>query len=264
MSLITMEIATWLNNITQSFGQNGETGVDIGMPSGTPIYAITGGPVLGAGYYGGGGVVSIGSTIDYAGINGPATIYYQHLSHLFVQPGQVVYPGEQIGTSGGGVGDLINYNGVVQPAQSQSWYGGYSSGPHIEVGINAPYGGMWAPQGPNVNPLGFLQGLAGGNTSMTTSSSAPSVPILSGLWGIMSYLPGGSYFGNPANMNAVQTGAQTVANAAPNAFQAFGLAVNQFELLAIGTVVLAIGLIVLLHPNPGQLVVKAAKTAAVM
>lgn len=165
---VWQELLTWLAHITQSFGHNGETGVDIGLPYHTPVYALTSGPVLATGYYGGGGVVSIDSLLNGGGINGPASVYYQHLSDITVSPGQYVQAGQLIGYSGGqiGYGD--------HPSTTQ-----YSDGPHIEVGINAPYGtatsGLWRPQGPNVNPVPFLQGVEQNAQAGIVGGAAPIV-----------------------------------------------------------------------------------------
>ena len=174
---VASELQTWMGSITQRFGTNGETGVDIGLPYHTPVYALSAGTILGTGYYGGGGVVSEQSNINYGGISGPASLYFQHLSDIVVQPGQAVQPGQLLGYSGGqlGYGD--------HPSTAQ-----FSTGPHIEVGINAPYGGMWDPLGPNVNPLPFLQSLASGNLGVLGSGSggspAPSVQTTSLVGGV--------------------------------------------------------------------------------
>lgn len=166
---VVAQLNTWFANVTQKFGVNGETGVDIGIPMGTPVYSLTSGRVLGTGYYGGGGVASVASTINYAGM-GNASIYYQHLDMVTVTPNQQVQPGDLIGYSGG------QLSGGHHPSTPQ-----FSSGPHIEVGINAPYGGMWSPLGANVNPLPWLQSLltsgyvpwtGGGNIFSTAGSLA--------------------------------------------------------------------------------------------
>lgn len=156
MSTVADELRTWLANITQRFGVNGETGVDIGLPYNTPIYSLTSGRVVGAGYYGGGGVESI--------LAAPGeSVYYQHLSTNLLTPGQTVQAGQLIGYSGGQLG----YGN--HPSSPQ-----FSSGPHIEVGLNAPYGGMWAPAGANVNPLPWLQALEAGNQALVaTFGGAP-------------------------------------------------------------------------------------------
>ncbi|HUY79887.1 MAG TPA: M23 family metallopeptidase [Ktedonobacterales bacterium] len=143
------QLQYWLTHISQfwkgPWNGSGENGIDIGIPYHTPIYALQSGPVVGAGYYGGGGVVSVQTA---PGIS----FYYQHLSDLVVQVGQNVQAGTLIGYSGGqlGYGD--------HPSSPQ-----YSSGPHIEIGINPPYGatGIWHSEGANVNPLPMLQGLLG-------------------------------------------------------------------------------------------------------
>lgn len=132
----------YLNNgNNQQFGQNGETGCDLAMPVHTPITSLTSGVVLGAGYYGGGGVVSIRSYVS--GRN--RAVYYQHLDLVQVAPGDRVTIGQQIGLSGG------QLSGGTHPSTAQ-----FSTGPHIEVGLDAPYGGMWSPLGPNTNPIPWL------------------------------------------------------------------------------------------------------------
>jgi hypothetical protein len=257
---VLAELQTWVEHFTQLFGQNGETGVDIALPYHTPVYAATGGPVLGTGYYGGGGVVSIESDINYGGINGPASIYYQHLSDIVVQPGQAVSAGQLIGYSGGqlGYGD--------HPSSPQ-----FSTGPHIEVGINAPYGSFWHPLGPNVNPAGFLQSLAGGATNVVngtgggpSSSSSGSIPVLSGLgnfaqamWNYAS--SGGSITAGGTSSAAVVT-AQT-AQAAVTAAEWVPALVSKLALFALGAVLLAIGLFVLFGHQAEQAAAPVAKTA---
>ncbi len=143
----------WLtqNPITQPHGVNGEMGVDFGMPTGTPITALFGGTVAGAFYYGGGGVVSL--RFNYRGR--PAVFYYQHLDLIadHIVPGYSLRPGEVLGWSGGQLA------GGHHPSTPQ-----FSSGPHIEVGINPPWGGGWNPDsyGPNVDPEPFLRTIAQG------------------------------------------------------------------------------------------------------
>jgi hypothetical protein len=174
---VISELKTWLSDVSQKFGVNGETGIDIGTHGkiDLPVYAVTAGKVIGAGYYGGGGVVSEQSNINYAGINGPASIYYQHLDQVLAKVGEIVSPGQLIGLSGG------QLSGGHHPSSSQ-----FSNGPHIEIGINAPYGkanqSIWSPLGPNVNPLAFFQALASGNTDVLGIGNGPtSIPIVSGV-----------------------------------------------------------------------------------
>jgi uncharacterized protein YraI len=76
--------------------------------------------------------------------------YYQHLSDITVGQGQTVNAGDLIGYSGGQIG-----------------YGDHpatccSGGPHLEWGINAPYGGMWHPLGANIDPVPYLRSLLNG------------------------------------------------------------------------------------------------------
>lgn len=133
---------TYLNSKdNQTFGENGETGTDLAMPMHTPITSLTDGVVVGAGYYGGGGVVAISSQV----MGRVRSVYYQHLDLNQVAVGDKITTGQEIGLSGG------QLSGGLHPAQLE-----FSTGPHIEVGLDAPYGGMWAPQGPNVNPIPWL------------------------------------------------------------------------------------------------------------
>lgn len=138
-----------LENVTQHYGQNGETGIDMGLPMGTPITSLTNGTVLGHGYYGGGGVVSVGSFIN----NVATSVYYQHLDTIAPEIDHATTPvhvkaGDLLGYSGG------QLSGGTHPSQPK-----FSSGPHLEVGLNAPYGGMWHPLGKNSDPEPWLRHL---------------------------------------------------------------------------------------------------------
>lgn len=171
------ELKAWLSDVSQQFGVNDETGIDIGTHGkiDQPVYSVTGGTVVGVGYYGGGGVVSIKSNINYDGINGPASIYYQHLDEDLATLGETISPGQLIGLSGG------QLSGGHHPSSPK-----YSTGPHIEIGINAPYGAanksIWSPLGKNVNPLSFFQALAGGNTNVLGTGNGPgSIPVVTGV-----------------------------------------------------------------------------------
>jgi murein DD-endopeptidase MepM/ murein hydrolase activator NlpD len=98
------------------------SGVDIGAPAGTPIYAAADGIVVTAGWTGGYGKAVI---IDHG--NGIATLY-GHSSALYVSPGQPVKRGQLIAATGST---------------------GFSTGPHLhfEVRVN----------GTPVDPLAYLQ-----------------------------------------------------------------------------------------------------------
>lgn len=169
-SSVSAELAYWFAHITQRFkggySGSGENGVDIGMPQGTPVYAVTGGTVVGHGYYGGGGVVSIEQQKG-------RVWYYQHLdlAEPGIESGQVkqVQAGQLIGWSGG------QLSGGRHPSSRQ-----FSSGPHIEVGINAPWGGIWGPmseKGPNIDPLPLLTAIAQtGGSGGTTGTPLETTP----------------------------------------------------------------------------------------
>lgn len=157
-------LVTGLDNITQEWGEDHgygrEVGVDMGLVMGTPITSLTSGTILGSGYYRGGGVVSVKSRIG----GKTTSLYYQHLDEIAggITPGAVVAPGQLIGWSGG------QNAGGHHPASKDT-----SSGPHIEVGFNAPYGAksLWHPLGPNYDPLPWLRSMAG-KTSAGPSGAA--------------------------------------------------------------------------------------------
>lgn len=159
-------------HITQFFkggwSGSGENGIDLGMPMGTPVTSLTAGTVLTNGYYGGGGVVTVESTLPL-GI-GVASVYYQHLdlNNPALTPGKTVKVGDLIGWSGG------QLSGGHHPSSRQ-----FSSGPHIEIGINAPFGknGLWHPLGPNINPLPWLQYLVANGPSATDLAGSLPAPV---------------------------------------------------------------------------------------
>ena len=108
-------------------GHASDDGIDIGTGNDVPLTFPAAGQVIDASYhvYGGQVVVHMPNGYDE---------YFIHLDKIFVHPGDSVSPDEVVGLSGGGVGDNVLHDGVVQPAQSQSWYEGHSSGRHTEFG----------------------------------------------------------------------------------------------------------------------------------
>lgn len=80
--------------ITQHYWY-GHPAIDIGLPEGTPVLAADTGTVTWAGW----NVYGYGNLIVVNHGNGYET-YYGHLSGINVSPGQVVYQGNQIGSSG--------------------------------------------------------------------------------------------------------------------------------------------------------------------
>lgn len=155
-SSVHNEIDYWLAHTSSyfkgGFSGSGENGNDFAMPTGTPVYAVQSGTVVGQGYYGGGGVVSVKSS--------PKRIwYYQHLDQNVAQVGETVQAGQLIGYSGG------QNSGGNHPSSPE--FSGYQ---HIEVGINAPWGGIWGnDQGlPNIDPRPTLLALAVGSAFTNT------------------------------------------------------------------------------------------------
>lgn len=87
-------------NITSGFGPRGgrlHGGVDIGVPSGSPILAATAGTVTHAGNDDPGGY---GTWVEITAPDGTAT-RYGHMSGINVKQGQTVSAGQIIGASGG-------------------------------------------------------------------------------------------------------------------------------------------------------------------
>jgi murein DD-endopeptidase MepM/ murein hydrolase activator NlpD len=138
------------------FSGSGENGIDVSLPLDTPVYALEGGTVKGSGYYPGGGVVSIQSAPG-------KTWYYQHLDQDSVGVGQSVQAGQLIGYSGG------QNTGGNHPADPT-----YSSWPHIEVGINAPWAGIWGGGNgaANIDPVPAITAIEGSNASTSGASTS--------------------------------------------------------------------------------------------
>lgn len=126
-----------LNNvlITQSFGKTSDSGrlyvsgthngVDFRAPVGTPVLSVGSGIVSGTGNTDEQrGCYSYGRWVLVKHDNGLSSLY-AHLSNSRVQNGQAVAQGQVIGYSGG------------QPGVSGS---GYSTGPHLHLGIFATEG----------------------------------------------------------------------------------------------------------------------------
>lgn len=106
--------------VTQYFG-GGHTGIDIGVHTGTPVYAADNGYVYYSGYSGGYGYCV---KIDHG--NGLET-NYAHCSKLLVSSGQAVTKGQ-----------LIAYSGST----------GHSTGPHLHFEVNR--------NGSFTNPVSYL------------------------------------------------------------------------------------------------------------
>lgn len=116
---------SWVNfPVTQKFGQNGETGIDIGTPQDTTLGALNAGMVVYADYGPEGGDVWVKVK------QGASYIYneYVHLDNILVATGQNIALGQVIGLSGG------QLSGGLHNAQKP-----YSSGAHTEFGIYTGY-----------------------------------------------------------------------------------------------------------------------------
>ncbi|MBD3782985.1 MAG: M23 family metallopeptidase [Micrococcales bacterium] len=84
-------------NITSGFGARWGThhdGLDLAAPTGTPLYALSKGTVLKAGWED-----SFGNKVAVQYWDG-SVIWYGHMSRIDVQAGETVLPGEQVGLVG--------------------------------------------------------------------------------------------------------------------------------------------------------------------
>ncbi|OLA93824.1 MAG: hypothetical protein BHW64_05955 [Candidatus Melainabacteria bacterium LEY3_CP_29_8] len=101
------------------------SGIDIGVPMGTPVKASNSGRVMYVGWYGGYGKVVI---IDHGQYNGKAiSTLYAHLSSYNVSVGQKISQGQKIGNAGST---------------------GYSTGPHLHFEVRV--------RGQVQNPLNYI------------------------------------------------------------------------------------------------------------
>lgn len=154
----------------------GDDGDDIDAPDNTPVWFPFGGRVIDASYHDYGGQV----VVDVPGTG--YSEYDIHLNDVYVQPGQDIAPGQIIGTSGGGVGDKVLHNGRVQPAQSQSWYDGHSSGYHFETGYFQgenmhDFNQGWGNHSRQLDPTGVLQALQNGLEPHWPGSAQPTLAV---------------------------------------------------------------------------------------
>ena len=163
-SSISQEITYWLSHIGQNYSPSrsktgaplGEWGIDVTLPLDTPVYAVASGPVLAKFFYGGGGVVS---TEEAPG----TALYYQHLDNIApgILSGAVtrVQAGQLIGWSGG------QNVGGSHPSTTE-----FSTWPHIEVGVNAPWKG-WQSEGQSQNPIPLLASIGALSSGVTVGEN---------------------------------------------------------------------------------------------
>lgn len=135
----------FMYNVTRGFtdmNHGNHDGWDFGAPSHTPVYSLTGGKVTShTGWKPWGGEVDTKGGV----LGGGVTETFAHLDRIDVKAGDTVFPGQQVGLSGG--------EGL--PAQ-------YSTGPHIHYSLfgGAPWDNKFA-----IDPGGFLKGFRDGLSS---------------------------------------------------------------------------------------------------
>jgi murein DD-endopeptidase MepM/ murein hydrolase activator NlpD len=151
-------ILAWPTNphtVTQLFGNTafaqsgayngaGHNGIDIGVPTGTPIHAALSGTVLATGNTDAiPGCYSFGKWVMLSHANGLSTLY-AHLSSIGVSKGQTIT-----------TGDVLGYSGMT----------GYATGPHLHFGV-------YASAGVKITTLSAARGA----TSPCANASIPIAP----------------------------------------------------------------------------------------
>lgn len=139
--IATASTMSWVNYaVTQPYGKNGETGIDIGTPQDTPLGALEGGTVVSTSYGPEGGDVWVKVK------QGVSYLYheYVHLDNILVAAGQSIVQGQILGLSGG------QLSGGLHNAQPP-----YSTGPHTEFGI---YRGFKQPS-TSIDPTAFINSI---------------------------------------------------------------------------------------------------------
>ncbi len=103
---------TGMYDYATSLGVQGHAGVDVGMPSGTKIYAPSGGTVIyggGSGYYQNAGGDGAGRGEFRLQMDNGDILILGHMSSIALVPGQRIEAGSYVGTSGSYNGDHLHY-----------------------------------------------------------------------------------------------------------------------------------------------------------
>jgi murein DD-endopeptidase MepM/ murein hydrolase activator NlpD len=126
----------FLYHVNKGYGDYGgkfHDGWDFGAPSKTPLISLTGGKVTShTGWYPWGGEIDTKGGLLGAGV----TETFAHADRIDVKPGQTIYPGQQVGLSGG----------ENLPKQ-------YSDGPHVHYSL---FGGAPWDNSKAIDPSTFL------------------------------------------------------------------------------------------------------------
>ena len=249
-----MALLSWFRfPITNPHGS--DDGVDIGVPNDTPLTLPFGGTVIDTSYHDYGGQV----VVDVPGTG--YSEYFIHMDNINVQPGQQVQAGQQVGTSGGGVGDLVLHNGKVQPAQSQSWYDGHSSGYHTEYGMFEgdtmnDFNRGWGNHQRQLDPTGVLNDLQNGLEPHWPGTTPPS-------GNPTSQPTQGQTLSSSADWKDPNTWGPAIANGIASSFGFTG-PIDMLQRVAVGgagVAVILIGLYVAVQPEADAAAGVAAKAA---
>lgn len=170
-----MASAPWKFPVTQSFGQNAETGTDYGTPFHTPVPAPFAGTVVSESYGPYGGEVDLATSVP-----GQPAIKIEtllHLDQIFAPKGAQVAAGGILGLSGGQLA------GGSHPAQLP-----YSTGPHTEVDFWT--GKPFASASVNPDPILKSSMFGAYSSSMAPAATPAPQPSPSGPT-FLELLPGG-------------------------------------------------------------------------
>lgn len=156
----------WLHPISQPYIPGKHSGIDFayaGVPEpGGEVRFPFSGHVIAARHDATGGTVM--AAID--GTNYTEAI--AHLNQIYVKPGDAITKfSTEVGTTGGGVGDLLLYDGFVHAATRQSDFGKWSTGKHAHFSVfkgstlsEADKG--WSDTARQVNPTNIIDALRKG------------------------------------------------------------------------------------------------------
>lgn len=126
----------FMYHVNKGYGDYGgkfHDGWDFGAPSKTPLISLTGGKVTShTGWYPWGGEIDTKGGLLGSGV----TETFAHADRIDVKPGQTIYPGQQVGLSGG----------ENLPKQ-------YSDGPHVHYSL---FGGAPWDNTKSIDPSNFL------------------------------------------------------------------------------------------------------------
>lgn len=274
-----VNVFQWMSaTVTQAFGQNGEQGTDFGLPIGTPIGSPVSGRVVYVGApYAGTSTSSLGYVVQVLGDNGQLW-HFQHLMapSTGLAVGQNISTGDVVGYSGGCATYLPDGSGCasLDPACSISTSNPncWSSGPHIEARWSPDYnsgGGVWGQNwqnsGPVIQQLRSLiskQYFAGQSAPTATPGQTPQVPVYQINAGMTGNAPCNDAVAQASASGGIGIGTY-VQYAVCQLQQSVALWGIKIGLFLLALVLVILGGIILIHPDPASILGNAPGVKAV-